>query len=113
MTTKYQSDGEATRAIKGALRKAFPTAKISTTHGGSRIEWTDDGPTVEQVQDTIIAANCAEFERQRRPSWEPQLIIEDELLASCIELGLLKPDDKPIAIQARLKPAPLELEAAQ
>ena len=62
MTTEYQSDGEATRAIKGALRKAFPTARISTTHGGSRIEWTDDGPTVEQVQDAIIAANCAESE---------------------------------------------------
>jgi hypothetical protein len=62
VTTEYQSDGEATRAIKGALRKAFPTAKISITHGGSRIEWTDDGPTVEQVQDAIIAANCAESE---------------------------------------------------
>ena len=36
-------------------------------------------------------------ERQRRPSWAPPLIIEGELLAICIELGLLKPDDKPIA----------------
>ena len=31
MTTEYPSDGEATRAIKGALRKAFPTAGISIT----------------------------------------------------------------------------------
>ena len=62
MTTRYQSDGEATRAIKGALHKAFPTAKISITNGGSHIEWTDDGPTVEQVQDVISAAHCAESE---------------------------------------------------
>ena len=35
--------------------------------------------------------------RKFRPSWAPPLILEDELLAACIELGRLKADDKPIA----------------
>ena len=198
---EYKSDAEATRSIKAALRKAFPNTKtISITRGGSHIEWTDDGPTVEQVKDALIAANVVttwkdfrddlvlqassshssiwfdryniaeraayqqdqarrieeseqrrqrendavreasnakhaalkrppsdgpklvetgvevftafeqlrqraendvaadeDAERSRRPSWAPPLIIEGELLAVCIELGLLTADDKPIA----------------
>lgn len=39
---------------------------------------------------------ASEKERSRRPSWAPPLIIEDELLEVCRELGYLTPDDKPI-----------------
>jgi hypothetical protein len=198
--TDDATDGEITRAIKAALRKAFPTAKFSVTRGGARIGWTDDGPSVEHVQDALIGTgaeakpnwrgerqvyllhgrpiwfdcyNAAELaaeqedrarrareaeiqrqregaavraaeqakrdamrayvkapaaripaapacdpeafaafealrqraetdvatdaERQHRPSWAPPLIFEGELLEACIALGLLKPDDKPIA----------------
>jgi Large polyvalent protein associated domain 29/Family of unknown function (DUF6011) len=38
----------------------------------------------------------SEAERQRRPSWAPALIVEDELLDACRELGYLRADDKPI-----------------
>ena len=146
MTTKFSTDGEATNAIKKALRQAFPVAKFSVTRGGACIEWEDTGPTVDQIKATLLAANCVavhvasmarnaalarppgtshqrsentqdafkvfeelrqraegdvanedDAERQRRPSWGPPLIIEGELLATCVELGLLKEDDKPIA----------------
>ena len=200
MTATFDSDADATRAIKAALCKAFPSARFSVTRGGACIEWTDDGPTVEQVKAALIAADCVEvkpdwrgeqylhvpgrsygnsiwficynvakreqdkvdaarraeeyaqqrqreteavraaadakhavlkrpseqsnlvetapqaftvfeelrqraerdvsadddIERQRRPSWAPPLIIDGALLAICIELELLKPDDKPI-----------------
>ena len=56
--TSYTTDGESTRTIKAALRKAFPKAIFKVTRGGSRIEWTDDGPSVEQVKSALIAANC-------------------------------------------------------
>ena len=56
MTISFNSDGEATRAIKSALRKAFPAAKFSVTRGGARIEWEDTGPTVEQVKDALICS---------------------------------------------------------
>ncbi len=198
--TKFDSDAEATRVIKGALRKAFPDAKFSVTRGGGHIEWEDTGPDVEAVKDVLIAVGCEPWqtyngeravkplghgygnsiwfdrynvaeraayqadlkrraeereqqrqreneavreasrareaalarpattpapvqsapeafevfeqlrqraeqdvaneddaERQRRPSWAPPLIISDELFAICVELGLLKADDKPIA----------------
>ena len=201
MTISFNSDGEATRAIKSALRKAFPAAKFSVTRGGAQIEWEDTGPTVEQVKDALISAEVVttrkdwrgelalevpgnslsnsiwfvcfntakreadkadaerraeeyeqqrqreseavreaakaratalarplgisppventlpafevfeqlrqraeqdvaaddDTERQRRPSWAPPLILGDELHATCVELGLLQPDDKPIA----------------
>ena len=49
-----------TRAVKALLRNAFPTANftISMQRYSERITWTDDGPTVEQVQDTLIAAGA-------------------------------------------------------
>ena len=202
MTVTFKSNAEATNAIKKVLRQKFPAAKFAVTRGGARIEWEDTGPTVAQVEEVLLAADCVKVrqgwndqryvevpgnshsnsiwfdrynvakreadkaaaercheegeqqrqrereavhaasiarkaalarpatgtpvlveneqpafevfeqlrqraeqdvaneddaERQRRPSWAPALIIEGELLAICIELGLLKPDDKPIA----------------
>ena len=55
-----KSDADTTRAIKAALRKAFPSAKFSVTRGGQEIEWTDDGPEVAAVEETLIAAKCVE-----------------------------------------------------
>ena len=194
---QFETDAAATRAIKAALRKAFPAARFSITRGGTRIEWTDDGPLVEQVKTALRAADCVDVragwkneqhfevrgssiwflrynvaeraanqtelarriaegeqrraseneavaapelvkratlalppssanpvatapetfsvfedlrqraerdvstdddgDRQRRPSCGWPLIIAGELLEACIELGLLKPDDTPIA----------------
>ena len=52
---------EIARAARAALRTAFPGSKISvTSSSGITVRWTDDGPTVEQVQDTLLAAGCAE-----------------------------------------------------
>ena len=56
-TAKFSTDAEATRAIKAALHKAFPDSKFSVTRGGSSIEWTDDGPDIEQVKSALIAAD--------------------------------------------------------
>jgi Family of unknown function (DUF6011)/Large polyvalent protein associated domain 29 len=50
------------RAARAALRKAFPESKISVTsgHNDITVRWTDDGPTVEEVRETLLAAGCAE-----------------------------------------------------
>src|SRR5258707_15648108 len=58
------TDGENTRAIKAALHKVFPGTGFSVTRGGSYIKWTDDGPTVEQVEDALIAAGA-----EAEPCW--------------------------------------------
>ena len=39
--------------IRAALRRAFPAAKFSVQHNGRDVHWTDDGPTVEQVEQVI------------------------------------------------------------
>jgi Family of unknown function (DUF6011) len=50
-------------AIAAALRKAFPESgrRISVTSDRYNItvRWTDDGPTLEQVQEALLAAHCA------------------------------------------------------
>jgi hypothetical protein len=50
MTITFESDAEATNAIKKALRQKFPDAAFSVTRGGMWIKWEDVGPTVEQVK---------------------------------------------------------------
>ena len=67
-----QSLDTCTRAIKAALREAFPKTRFSVTRGGAWIKWTDDGPTVEQVQTTLIAANCVKV----TTSWNGQQYFE-------------------------------------
>ena len=54
------SDADTTRAIKAALKHAFPGAKFSVTRGGEHIEWTDEGAEVVAVEDALIAAKCAQ-----------------------------------------------------
>lgn len=54
---------EIARAARAVLRKAFPGfgSKISVTSTyGLMLRWTDDGPTVEQVEEVLLAAGCAE-----------------------------------------------------
>jgi Family of unknown function (DUF6011) len=51
---------EIARTARAALRKAFPGSKISvTSSSGMMVKWTDDGPTLEQVQEVLLAAHCA------------------------------------------------------
>jgi hypothetical protein len=47
-----------TQQIKSALRKAFPAVKFKVTRNGEYIEWTDDGPSVEQVRDALLNVKC-------------------------------------------------------
>ena len=42
-----KSDADTTRAIKN--KRGFPSAKFSVTRGGLDIQWTDDGPEVDEV----------------------------------------------------------------
>jgi hypothetical protein len=60
----YRANPDAVAAAKNAkaaLRRAFPSSKISVTSSGEvYVKWTDDGPTVEQVKDTLLKAGCAE-----------------------------------------------------
>jgi conjugative element/phage-associated large polyvalent protein/uncharacterized protein DUF6011 len=60
---------ETAKQARAALKRAFPGQKFSVTSGSSiDIRWTDDGssPTVEQVQDALLAAGCA----KARTSWD-------------------------------------------
>jgi Family of unknown function (DUF6011) len=66
------TDADTTRAIKAALRKAFPSAKFSVTRGGKWVEWNDDGPEVAAVEDALIAAKCA----QPRIAWNGQRYLD-------------------------------------
>ena len=60
------TDGDITRAIKGTLRKTFPGTGFSVRTSGHQIaiKWTDDGPSVEHVQDALIGAGA-----EAKPNW--------------------------------------------
>jgi hypothetical protein len=48
------------KAARRALKRTFPNSKISVTSPGSiYVKWTDDGPTLEQVHQALVAAGCA------------------------------------------------------
>jgi hypothetical protein len=56
------STAEIARKARAALRAAFPKMKkISLTSDPSSIyvRWVDDGPTVEALQEVLLAAGCA------------------------------------------------------
>jgi Large polyvalent protein associated domain 29 len=64
----YVTCTDATRQTKAVLRKAFPGTKFTVSSRWSEIyvRWTDDGPTVEQVQKALLNADCAEAEKDWR-----------------------------------------------
>jgi hypothetical protein len=52
---------ETAKQARTALRRAFPRWKFSVTSSSDiHIRWSDDGPTIQEVQDTLLAAGCAE-----------------------------------------------------
>jgi hypothetical protein len=55
---------EAAKAVRSALKQAFPQSKFSVTSSSYiNVVWTDDGrssPSVEQVKAALLAAGCAE-----------------------------------------------------
>jgi hypothetical protein len=52
---------DVAKAARAALRRAFPASKISVTSSDSiNVRWTDDGPSLEQVKETLLKAGCAE-----------------------------------------------------
>jgi len=66
-------NAEFTRAIKAALKSAFPGTKFTVSlSSGHRVMWTDDGPLVTEVQDALLAAGCGEA----RMSWNDTCYIE-------------------------------------
>jgi len=56
------------KAARASLKRAFPGSKISVTSSSSQIwvKWFDDGPSVEQVQDALLSAGCAEADTDWR-----------------------------------------------
>jgi hypothetical protein len=67
MSTEDISPTETTRLVKSVLRKAFPGSKFRvSSHNDITVEWTDDGPTVEQVQNALVKAKCAELDDRIR-----------------------------------------------
>jgi hypothetical protein len=62
-----------TQRMKSALRLAFPAAKFSIQYNGKRVSWSDDGPTIEQVQDALLKAGCAT--EQERSSWNGHRVL--------------------------------------
>ena len=59
------TDGDITRAIKRTLREAFPSIRFAVrTSSQIAIKWTDDGPTVDQVEDALIVAGA-----EAEPGW--------------------------------------------
>jgi hypothetical protein len=48
---------EAARKVRAVLRAAFPKTKISTTsHWGLHVEWSDTGPSRDEVKAALLAA---------------------------------------------------------
>ena len=55
------SPAEIARTAKAVLRRAFPKTKWSVTSNCNiDIVWTDDGPELDQVEEVLLAAGCAE-----------------------------------------------------
>ena len=66
---------EASRKIRAALKSAFPSAKFTVAlSAGHSISWHDDGPSVVEVQDALLAAGCGEA----RTGWNDTRYIEIE-----------------------------------
>jgi Family of unknown function (DUF6011)/Large polyvalent protein associated domain 29 len=54
---------EVAKKARSTLRRAFPGTKFSvTSQYDIRVTWTDDGPSVEQVRDTLVCTGCAKAE---------------------------------------------------
>jgi hypothetical protein len=52
---------ETSRKIRAALKSAFPDTKFAVAlSAGCSITWTDEGPSVVQVEDALLAAGCGE-----------------------------------------------------
>lgn len=53
---------EVAKKVRMTVKRIFPKQKISVTSGFSDINvvWTDTGPGVEQVQEALVTAGCAE-----------------------------------------------------
>jgi len=63
---------EASRKIRAALRTAFPGTKFAVAlSAGCSITWTDEGPSVVQVEDALLAAGCGEA----KISWDDKRYI--------------------------------------
>ena len=66
-TTTDLTVKQTAAAMRRALREAFPTAKLSvrmdagTAHGWIAVQW-QDGPTPEQVEDTLSPFQSAYFD---------------------------------------------------
>jgi hypothetical protein len=58
-TEQRFTDGELTRIVKSILHQTFPSTKFAVSVSRRQIEWTDDGPTVAEVQDVIVATGHA------------------------------------------------------
>jgi hypothetical protein len=66
---------EASRKIRAALKSAFPRARFAVAlSAGHSISWHDDGPSVVEVQDALLAAGCGEA----RTGWNGTRDIEIE-----------------------------------
>ena len=88
MSQRFESDADANESIKRALRKAFPKTKFVIPRDCARIEWDDDGPTVEQVKQVLLTSLCAEVALLRwdvpyvdwfdRPRWQVRLPERDQ-----------------------------------
>jgi hypothetical protein len=60
---------EIAKLARAALRKTFPGSKFSVTSdsfNGITIRWTDDGPTVELVEETLLLAGYAKTRKDWR-----------------------------------------------
>jgi Family of unknown function (DUF6011) len=65
----------ASRKIRAALKSAFPGTKFTVAlSAGCSLTWTDDGPSVVQVEDALLAAGCGEA----RTGWNGTRYIEIE-----------------------------------
>jgi hypothetical protein len=63
---------EASRKIRAALKTRFPGTKFTVAlSAGCSITWTDDGPSVVEVEDALLAAGCGEA----KISWDDKRYI--------------------------------------
>jgi hypothetical protein len=54
-------NADITRQVRKVLKRAYPSIKFAvSTNYDVRIDWTDDGPTQDEVENALVKDHCAE-----------------------------------------------------
>jgi hypothetical protein len=85
----------ALKAAYAAKEAAMPKAAPNQASNYETNQRLHDA--FEALRERAEAESSTTIDRQRRPTWAPPLVIEGELFETCVALGYLTADGKPIA----------------